>query len=145
MQNIYLLIGEEQKGPFSENEVNEMYAAGTINPETLHWREDLTDWQALGPRDAQTGEPKSSPKTIAPPRRTLRPGKYPVEHKPVKSEDEIEEEISRSSTPFKIIKTLAMIVVFFVFVTGMLKILSHSLPDVGKKFAASVSRYTGQH
>ena len=129
MQKIYLLIDDEQKGPFSEEEVKGMYVSGAINPETLYWTESLSDWQVLGPMEQQAAEPKPAPKTIAPPRRTLSPGKYSVEHKPVKSEDEIEEELSRSSKPFLLIKIVAAIIVFFVVVTGLLKIISHTMPD----------------
>src|SRR5262245_21958895 len=75
---IHLLVGETEKGPFSEQEVADMYVAGTITAETLHWHEGMADWRKIGPRDPKTGKPRSEPNTIAPPRRSHQPGEAPT-------------------------------------------------------------------
>jgi hypothetical protein len=47
MQWFYASNGQ-QAGPISEAELEALLRAGTINPQTLIWREGMTDWQPLG-------------------------------------------------------------------------------------------------
>ena len=41
----YYAIDGEQKGPIDAPELNLLIAVSTIGPQTLVWREGMTDWQ----------------------------------------------------------------------------------------------------
>ena len=44
----YYAVNQEQKGPVSEEEFQALVAAGTVQPETLVWRDGMSDWAAYG-------------------------------------------------------------------------------------------------
>lgn len=56
MQWFYASNGQ-QAGPISEAELEALLRAGTINPQTLVWREGMTDWQPLGEAGPAAGSP----------------------------------------------------------------------------------------
>jgi hypothetical protein len=139
VRKIYLLVGEEQKGPYSEEEVQEMTVAGTVTPETLHWTEEMTEWQVWGQR-----ETASIRKTIAPPRRSQNGesnGKYVVERQSLVPEKNIDLFSTRSKS-VTLIKGVTFIALFFAAVTLTFKFLAHSVPDPGKQFSAMVEKAT---
>jgi uncharacterized RDD family membrane protein YckC len=41
----YYAEAGQQKGPVSESELDGLYSAGTIKPDTLVWKEGMADWQ----------------------------------------------------------------------------------------------------
>ena len=44
---IFLHIGGENQGPFSEDQVKAKYGSGEAGPDTLAWKDDLDTWYAL--------------------------------------------------------------------------------------------------
>ena len=44
----YYAIGDEKKGPISQDEFTRLVSAGTIGSGTLVWRKGMAGWQALG-------------------------------------------------------------------------------------------------
>ena len=44
--NWYYSVGQEQKGPVTDEQLQGLAKDGTINAETLVWREGMTEWQA---------------------------------------------------------------------------------------------------
>jgi len=138
MANTYLLLDQKQKGPYSEEEIQEMYTAGTITAQTLYWKEGMSDWQALGLVKAQTN-PHPAVKTIAPPRRTQNPGQsrnYSVEPKKKSLEGD------SLSARFKLItltRAVGLLLLFFLVLSILLGLLMLTVPDAGKEFAARVA------
>ena len=47
MDNIYIVRGTEQAGPFTESEIRAQLASGTLSSDTLVWWEGLPEWTAL--------------------------------------------------------------------------------------------------
>lgn len=47
MKVYYVMIGEDQHGPFSLEEVRRLHAAGAVHRETLYWREGWQKWERL--------------------------------------------------------------------------------------------------
>jgi len=139
MPHIYLLVGETQKGPYSEKDVQDMYVAGTITEETLHWREGMSDWQNIGPRDPKTGRPRSEPKTVAPPRRSQRPGEA-VSYEPadLKRKNLKTEFLSARTRPLTPLKALSLIAFAFLILTILIMVMNRTIPDVGKLFEQRV-------
>ena len=45
--NTYLYLQNQQEGPFSDDQLCQMWKTGQINPETLYWREGFSQWQSL--------------------------------------------------------------------------------------------------
>ena len=45
--NWFYEFNGEQKGPVTENELDDLIARGTVLPTTLVWREGLPNWQPL--------------------------------------------------------------------------------------------------
>jgi hypothetical protein len=46
--NHYVLVGDEQKGPYDMEQLKWMWKTGQITAETSYWREGLTQWIPLG-------------------------------------------------------------------------------------------------
>jgi GYF domain 2 len=46
--NWFYAIGDQQFGPVSDAQLDELVASGKINRDTLVWREGLAEWQPLG-------------------------------------------------------------------------------------------------
>ena len=44
---VYLLLNNEQTGPFTRAQVLEMVELGTIESETMYWEDGMEDWQSL--------------------------------------------------------------------------------------------------
>jgi|GEM_PF-3376855 len=67
----YYAVGQEQKGPVSEAELIGLYQAGTINDDTLVWRDGMANWapyRQAGPGRSQAAtvpEPLSLPAVSA--------------------------------------------------------------------------------
>jgi len=47
MENIYVVRGTEQAGPFTESDIRAQLAAGTITGDSLIWWDGLPEWTAL--------------------------------------------------------------------------------------------------
>ncbi len=47
MDNIYIVRGTEQAGPFTESEIRAQLASGTLSSDTLVWWDGLPEWTAL--------------------------------------------------------------------------------------------------
>lgn len=65
--NWHYALGGQQQGPVDDAQLDALIAAGTINPETLVWREGLPNWQPL--RQARPGvmpAPAAAPPPAAP-------------------------------------------------------------------------------
>lgn len=45
--NIHVAIGEEKKGPFSEEEIREKVKSGLVKPDALAWKSGMDDWVPL--------------------------------------------------------------------------------------------------
>jgi hypothetical protein len=43
----YLLINDQQAGPFTEDEIRAKFSAGEITDDTLAWKEGMAEWAAL--------------------------------------------------------------------------------------------------
>ena len=41
----YYAVGQEQKGPVTDEQLHALAQNGTINAETLVWHDGLADWQ----------------------------------------------------------------------------------------------------
>lgn len=44
----YYAVGQERQGPVSDEELGQLVQRGTVNNETLVWREGMADWQPYG-------------------------------------------------------------------------------------------------
>jgi len=44
----YLWLNEAQQGPYTLEQVQSMWSAGHITPQTLYWQEGNAEWQPLG-------------------------------------------------------------------------------------------------
>jgi len=140
MPNIYLLVGETQKGPYSEKDVQDMYVAGTITAETMHWREGMPNWQNIGLRDPKTGRPRSEPNTVAPPRRSQLPGEA-LSYEPIdlKRKNLKTEFSSARNKPLTFAKALSLIAFAFIILTIFIIVLNRTIPDAGKLFEQQVT------
>lgn len=47
-QAIYLFENDTQSGPFTPQQLSEMWAVGSIPAEALYWRNGMTDWRGIG-------------------------------------------------------------------------------------------------
>ena len=70
--NYHLAIEGGTQGPFSEQQVRAMLASGTVNGQTLAWREGEKDWQPLSTFGLHAAAPLSSPTppALPPPRQS---------------------------------------------------------------------------
>jgi hypothetical protein len=63
-EGIYVAIDDNQQGPFKDEEIQQMLAAGRINSRSLGWKEGMGDWAPLktwyAPAQA-TAEPPPMP------------------------------------------------------------------------------------
>ncbi len=65
--NWYYALGDQRQGPISDGELEALLAAGTINENTLVWREGMAEWTALREaRPAGQGAPAPGPGEEAP-------------------------------------------------------------------------------
>src|SRR5438093_4738853 len=62
--NWFYALGGQQQGPVDDAQLEALTAAGTINPDTLVWREGMANWQPL--RQARP-VPAATPAMAAPP------------------------------------------------------------------------------
>ena len=62
--NWYYSVGQEQKGPVTDEQLQGLAKDGIITPDTLVWREGLTEWQAY--RTVLGGAPAANVTTAAP-------------------------------------------------------------------------------
>jgi uncharacterized RDD family membrane protein YckC len=46
--NWFYAVGEQQVGPLTEGDFDKLVQAGTVTPETMVWREDMTAWKPYG-------------------------------------------------------------------------------------------------
>jgi len=46
--NYYVLLENEQRGPYTLTQLMAMWSTGQITSETMHWFEGLTEWIPLG-------------------------------------------------------------------------------------------------
>jgi len=143
MSNTYLLIGDAQKGPFSEKEVAEMYAARTITDATLHWTEGMSEWRTIGLRDPKTGQPWTTSATIAPPKRTQKSGQshtfVPVDLKENNLKTEF---LSARMMPMTLMRSIVLIGFFFLILTIVIEAVSRFIPDASRQFAKLVGEET---
>ncbi len=58
--NWYYAEGQEQKGPFSEDEFQALVRQGTVKEDTLVWHEGLGEWQAYASLAGGSGAPTES-------------------------------------------------------------------------------------
>jgi len=100
LQSWYVLLGEQQSGPYTAEELASAAAAGSINPETLVWTEGLETWipagnveglfaaaapASLPPPSIQVAQPPQRPAVAAPSQMlapapvqpVVGPGEYP--------------------------------------------------------------------
>ena len=63
--NIYLYKNDQQSGPYSEEQIKEMIAQGSLNNSDLAWKEGLENWQqvdsVLGIKATQLPPPIKKP------------------------------------------------------------------------------------
>jgi hypothetical protein len=45
--SLYLYQNDQQTGPFSEEQINQMLQAGIVAPDTLGWKEGMSTWSPL--------------------------------------------------------------------------------------------------
>jgi len=65
--NWYYALGDQRQGPIPDSELDALIAAGTINEDTLVWREGMADWTALRiARPPGQGAPAPGPGQEAP-------------------------------------------------------------------------------
>ena len=67
----YVLIGDQQHGPYASAEMEQYYSAGKIEPRDLVWRDGMTDWVPVVEVIAGRA-PQPLPRTPAPPPRPAR-------------------------------------------------------------------------
>jgi len=132
MSKTYLLFGDEKQGPFSEEEVRAMVSAGKISRQTLHWAEGMPEWKPLGSRADQ----QSGPVTIAPPRRP-KDTSLVVDFKDTLRN---RKDLSARSKPITAGKAIALVILFFIVLTGMIEIFGRLLPDAAAQFTESVKK-----
>jgi len=65
--NYYLYLNEQQVGPYTEEQIRELVAAGTVAQTDLCWHEGLTEWQPLNTilGFVQVAAPPPQPQPIA--------------------------------------------------------------------------------
>ena len=78
MPHIYLFVAEEKQGPYSEAEVKDMFAAGTITPETPYWSDEMAAWRPLGRVENISSKFRDPSTSIVPPRRSQLAGQSNV-------------------------------------------------------------------
>jgi uncharacterized RDD family membrane protein YckC len=61
----YYAVGQEQKGPVTDEQLQELARDGVITGESLVWREGMTDWRPYSSRGTGAAAPASAP-TAAP-------------------------------------------------------------------------------
>jgi hypothetical protein len=137
MPKIYLLVGDEQQGPYSEEQISKMLLDGEITSETLFWQEGMSEWKTL----AEGASQRSAPATIAPPRRSKSEGQPTVDFKeaPHKRQD-----LSARSKPITPGKAVAVFILFFILLTATLDLLTRWLPDPAKQFAERLKEIISQ-
>lgn len=59
----YLHLDGEQKGPFTNQQLREMWRSGVITSETLYWRDGFSEWQSLA-EIIEELEPQAGPPSI---------------------------------------------------------------------------------
>ena len=64
MADTYLHLNGEQKGPFSAEQLRAMLASGEITPDTLAWREGMSEWSRVS---TVLGPPPPPPAGVHPP------------------------------------------------------------------------------
>jgi len=140
MTKTYLLIGEEQRGPYSDDELQDLFAAGAITAETPSRKEDLSDWQALGSLGMPAKNIHAVSTTIAPPRRTQqteKSGTYlPVDYreKSLKGQN-----LSARMKPITLLSAIGLFILFLIILTTLIFILGHFVPDIAKEFQEAIS------
>ncbi len=135
MSKIYLLLGGEQQGPYSEEEVRDMYRAGTVTADTPHWSEGMPDWKVLGPLNERSAQPGVN--TIAPPRRTAQSSSAQVAA-PGKEKHRPPKDLSARSQPITVAKAAMLLILFFFVLSAVIMFLCIETPDPGKVFAERV-------
>lgn len=66
-RRFYVLIGEQQKGPFTEQESRDLRYAGTVTPQTLCWEEGTPDWVPFERLSFQARDIPPRPSLVPPP------------------------------------------------------------------------------
>jgi len=127
MSKIYLLVGEEQQGPYSLEEIRKMISSGKVSNDTPCWEEGMAEWQALEKRLDQ----RPDPVTIAPPRRSRNNSDSIVDFKDALRK---KGELSVRRKPFTIGKAVIALILFFVALTILIDLFSRTLPDTQKDF-----------
>jgi hypothetical protein len=61
--SLYLYQNNQQTGPFTEDQIGQMLRTGIISPDTLGWKEGMSDWEPLSGFTslANTGLPPTPP------------------------------------------------------------------------------------
>ncbi len=67
MQNIFVAVGTEQRGPFTDVDIRAQLAAGYINGTTLVWWDGLPAWTPLGQTLLGAPVPPPVPMSAPPP------------------------------------------------------------------------------
>ena len=133
MTKSYLLLGEEQQGPFSDEELRTMLAAGRITAKTPCWKEGMSDWQPLGSIEDELSEPVS---TIAPPRRAHKPGSQRTPPSVITKEKVHEEyDLSARATPMMILRCVVGLALVLLLIIGATQLVSYLIPDPDKGLA----------
>jgi hypothetical protein len=67
MNNIYVVRGTEQVGPFTENDIRAQLASGAITGDSLVWWDGLPEWTALSrsPLASLLASPGTAPAVVA--------------------------------------------------------------------------------
>jgi hypothetical protein len=47
MNDYYILVGEEQKGPYSIGQLKSMWASGQITTNSLYWQPGFSEWRSI--------------------------------------------------------------------------------------------------
>ena len=64
--NIYVMIGEQQSGPFTEDQVSEMVQSGSANGGTPCWHEGMAEWGTIAAALPHLAAPAAAPPIPAP-------------------------------------------------------------------------------
>ncbi|KAF0092922.1 MAG: hypothetical protein E1N59_3320 [Puniceicoccaceae bacterium 5H] len=68
---IYLSRQQGQEGPYPEEEVRRLHAAGQLPPSTLYWRDGMADWRPIGDLLGEAPSPEAQARlqqtAVAPP------------------------------------------------------------------------------
>jgi hypothetical protein len=124
---IYLLVGEEQRGPYAPEAISKMISAKEVTLETLYWEEGMTEWQPVGKRT----DLRPAPVTIAPPRRPRTEGASTVDFKDTLPKKEI---LSARRAPLTIATAFMALILFFGFLTLVIYVFGRALPNASKDF-----------